>query len=93
MGLNFEKYYFGILCPRNHNYKNTGNSLRFKSNGRCWQCACDDRRRYENLHPEKRVERQKRFYKNNPGACSRYVKTYQEKHAVEIRIAKRKRSL
>ena len=33
-----EKYYLGKLCHRNHDYKTTGKSLRYKSNYYCVEC-------------------------------------------------------
>lgn len=52
----------GNLCKRNHNYKETGKSLRRTSNKDCIECSREYNLEYEKTHLERKEGYKHRYY-------------------------------
>lgn len=102
MELNFdtEKYILGSLCKNNHNYMNTGQSLRsLKKNpkkrqskfGNCLQCSKEYKKQEYEANKEKHRKRSKEYAMKNREKFRRYSKKHAEKYKNDSEyIAKRR---
>lgn len=56
-----ELYILGRLCPTNHDYENTGKSLRHKKGGKCVKCSNLRSEKYDKTNREKILERKREY--------------------------------
>lgn len=50
IGCDKAKMYLGRMCPRGHEWKHTGKTLRYISNKSCAECKREDGRKFRKLH-------------------------------------------
>lgn len=93
LGFDESKHYLGKLCPRSHEWRETGKTLRRKTKGKCAGCCieCDKltTKTYRKRFPEKerarqraRSEKKKEWYGNNRDkVIARVRRNYRENKA------------
>ena len=67
-----DKTYLGSLCKREHDYENTGQSLRFRAGCNCVQCQ-HDYQRSDDFRAYMKIYRQKESHK-------KYNREYQREY-------------
>jgi len=83
--MNFDetKFYLGTLCKRNHEFENSGQSLRYIKNNKCCpKCTAIRSKKYLNTKKGKikSNETKKQWRKNNPKKLSQYKNRIYEYH-------------
>lgn len=75
MNFNSELYFLGNLCKRNHNYENSGRTLRLISTGHCLECQ----KLYYQRNKNKYKDSHKRNYDKNDPRRKISIRKYQAK--------------
>lgn len=99
-----DKYKLGKLCPKGHDYEQTGQSLRYaKKDGKCITCCQERSKAYRKNNPEKTlllnkdyyarnrerlVEYRRDYIKNNPESVRQTCKRWREKNQVYLQRSK-----
>jgi hypothetical protein len=75
------KIFLGSLCKRNHNYNNTGKSLRYISNpGSCVICKTHQREEWVQNNNKRYKSLQKKWNSNNQSHHNKWKKEYRKLH-------------
>lgn len=86
--MNFDeiKYFLGKLCSNNHEYKDTGKSLRHKNKQKtCIICKKNTDSRYYLKNENKIVERTKQWKLENKKKSKSQIKKYQKKNSLNTK--------
>lgn len=78
-----ENKYLGTLCSHNHEFKNTGQSLRYKSGKSCIICMKNNSDNYTEKNPEKVKEQHHEHYLNNIEYHVNFDREYRKNHKEE----------
>ena len=78
-----QKYFLGRLCNRQHDYCETGKTLRRISTRTCLECERENSRAYRRKHPERSNKSSSDWKKRNPNL----VKLTQKRHRESGRLA------
>ena len=62
--INPDIHVLGKLCKHNHQYKSTGQSIRYKD-GKCVVCQVNYARNWDKKHPKRRQQIYKKWLKDN----------------------------
>ena len=94
--INDKEFYLGRLCKGNHDWNDTGKTLRRVSNSECPQCSKDkyneriklepdfNKKRYQK-HKEYSLNYQKQWRKRSKEVMKKQSKKYQETHVEELK--------
>lgn len=94
---NIQIFYLGSLCKYMHEYKNTGNSLRYIRGGNCICCTKNRCKRYYSKNRENEIQKQKEYYRKTVKHKKSYDEKYRQREYVKERsrlkgVQKRKNS-
>jgi hypothetical protein len=76
MAIDLNKYYLGKLCKNNHDYDNTGQSLRLFSTNTCYLCQRELSRAYYQDNKERMRIKRREYYHRDPERW----KVYKRRH-------------
>jgi len=89
MIFNPDKHVLGKLCIHNHEFEETGQSVRFQSDGKCVVCKSERNEQRCRANPEKVREINRKYQKANPEkvmkACRKWQKANPEKIKAKTR--------
>lgn len=96
-----EVFRLGRLCPRGHDWNGTGQTLRYKCDGKCPLCRRkypegrpknpDARKEYYRQHSEEIKARVKKWREDNPDRVLDYARKWRENNREHCREAARER--
>jgi hypothetical protein len=83
--------YLGGLCKRQHGYKNTNMSLRYKR-GSCLKCHEVTTTRYNENNVERISEHHRKRYQNNKKHIKKIVRAWRKKNPHKLKEYQRNRN-
>jgi len=60
-----DKHYLGTLCKRGHDYRGTGNSLRYKKFRSCVRCSKQQHTKYVEDNQDTIIQYRQEYYQKN----------------------------
>jgi HNH endonuclease len=75
LSFNAEKYHLGKLCYRQHDWNQTGYTLRRRSSNACLKCEQINSKAYRDRHPERSRASVERYRQRNPEVAIRIARS------------------
>lgn len=81
-------FVLGPICKHNHEYENTGKSLRYKNGKGCYECKKESYKNYIKMHRTEKLEYDKEWSKSETGKG--YHKKWNKTHKEKVKESRKK---
>jgi len=93
MDYDSEKYFLGQLCKYNHDYDDSGKSLRYHKGGMCVQCISFKKHKYYLRNKEILLEKSRKYHYENHNETTKQQCLYRLKNKDKLSAQKREHHL